>query len=114
MTQQPEEIAKNWQVEAVKERQVAQERIIERLDTRISDYAKDQVTTPQLEERMRSLANSYEEKMAAYKQHHEADIREVHLKYGPLADNYKWITRGLLMLILAQVVALFFNFTGTR
>ncbi len=114
MTPQAEENAKVWQVESVKERQVAQERVIERLDARISDYSKNQVTAQQLEERMRSVTNSVEEKISAQRQHHDADIREVNLRYGPLADNYKWITRGVLMLIVAQLIALGFNFLGSR
>jgi hypothetical protein len=112
MSDKAEEGAKVWQVDSVKERQVAQERVIERLDARISDYAKNQVTTPQLEERLRSVTSSFEDKLSAKGQKHDADIREINLKYGPLADNYKWITRGVLMLIIAQLIALAFNFFG--
>lgn len=114
MTDKSEGGAKVWQVEAVKERQVAQDRMLERMDTRIGDYAKNQVTVPQLEERLRSMASSFEDKLSAKTQKHDADIREVNLKYGPLADNYKWITRGVLMLIVAQLIALAFNFMGGR
>lgn len=112
MANDPEEAVKNWQLESVKERQTAQERNIERLDIRLTEATKIQVTTVQLEERMRSITATIEDKLNAKSQRHDADIREVHLKYGPLADNYKWITRGIVGLVLAQLVALIFNLSG--
>ncbi len=114
MTQQSEDPAKVWQIDSVKEHQVAQDRLIDRLDSKVSDYAKDQVTTLQLEERIRSLNGSYEDKLLARTQRHDADIREINLRYGPIADNYKWITRLMIALVLSQIVAFGFNVLGSR
>ncbi len=110
----PEETAKIWQVQSVEKHQDAQDKIIERLDLRISDYAQKQIPSAQLEDRLKSIVSSLEDKVTAAKQQHDADIREVNLKYGPLADNYKWITRGVIMLIFAQIIALAFNLWGTH
>jgi hypothetical protein len=114
MNNDSENTAKVWQVQAIEKRQDSQDKVLERLDLRISDYTKNQVTYTQFEERLKSIQSSYEDKLKAKQQSHDADIREVNLKYGPLAENYKWITRGVIMLILAQVVALVFNLLGTR
>lgn len=114
MREDPEESAKVWQVQSIEKRQDNQDKTLERLDVRISDFAKNQVTSPQLEERLKSIQNSHEDKMKAMQQSHDADIREVNLRYGPLAENYKWITRGIVMLVFAQVIALVFNLLGSR
>lgn len=114
MTRESEDTAKVWQVQAIEKRQDTQDKVLERIDLRISDYTKNQVTYTQFEERLKSVQSSFEEKLRARQQSHDADIREINLKYGPLAENYKWITRGVVMLILAQVIALIFNLLGTR
>lgn len=109
-----ENMAKVWQVQAVEKRQDNQDKVLERLDLRISDYTKNQVTYTQFEERLKSVQSAFEDKLKAKQQSHDADIREVHLKYAPLADNYRWITRGVIMLILGQIVFLIFNLLSTR
>lgn len=114
MSANEESEAKVWQVEALKSRADTQDKLLDRIETRVSEVAKDQVTNQQLEERLRSISNSYEDKLGAKSLKHDADIREINLKYGPLADNYKWVTRLIVGLVIAQLIALGFNLLGGR
>lgn len=108
MTTNSEEPAKNWQVQALRERIDASDKRIDRLDTRVDN----QVTTPQLEDRILTVTRSLEDKVGNLDSKVDSNMRETNLKYGPLLDNSKWLVRGIVTLILAQVVLFAFNALG--
>lgn len=114
MSSSPEEPAKNYQISALKDAMATADSQLKDTGRRVDDIIKNQVTTPQLEDRIKALTSSYEDKIKSLKQQFDSDIREVHLKYGPLADNYKWLTRGIITLVFAQLIALAFNLLGSK
>lgn len=106
----PEEPAKNWQIQALRERLDDALKRIDRIDTRADSF----VTSTQLEERVATVSRSLEGKIANVNSKVESDKRETNLKYGPLLDNSKWLVRGIVTLILAQLVFFAFNALGGR
>lgn len=97
-----EAYAKNWQVEALKERVDQQDKMNTRIEGKLDQILINQTTPVQLEERLTSIGKTYDERLAT-------QVEKIQLKYDPLVDTIKWITRLLIGLLLAQGILLVFN-----
>lgn len=114
MSANMEEGAKNWQVVAVEKRQDQAEKFQSRIEDKLDKILERQITAQQFEDRIASITNTFNDKIKAQEEYTKNQVKEVHLKYGPVVDNLKWATRGIVLLALTQLVAFVLNTIGTK
>lgn len=113
MADKMEEPAKNWQISVLEKRLDQNDKYFGRFEDKIDKILEKQITGAQFEDRITSLSNTLNDRITAQEDFTKSQIKEVHLKYGPVADNLKWATRGILLLGAAQLLAFVINLLGT-
>lgn len=103
-----------WELRMVEDRINQQEKLNRNIDAKLTTILEKQITAEQFEQRVASITTTFAERMKAQSDGLEAKIREVDMRYAPLADTVKWGGRGLAMLLLAQLVAFLFNILGRK
>ncbi len=98
-----EEPAKNWQIAELDRRLGAQEKFMERVESKIDVLIDKQVTNGQLDQRLDSLQKAF-----------DTEIEKIHLRYGPIAKNLTKFIWGVVMIGIAQVVSMIFNLVNKQ
>lgn len=88
--------AKVWQVDAVEKRLAQQERFNERIESKLDNVLQNLITSKQFEDRITSLTKTFEDKLITID-------KEINLKYGPLSDSFKWVSRLIIATSLAVI-----------
>lgn len=102
--------AKKWQVTSLEKRIEMQESFNTKIYDKLDVILVNQITAKQFEERMAAVTKMYDEKL-------EGAIEKVHLRYGPLADNVKWLVRatiGGVIGIIVQTAFILINVYGGK
>lgn len=108
-----EEVAKNWQIDALEKRLLGQERFNEQIDSKLNTILMNQATPKQLEEMRTSMQRTFDDRIKAVEQTHNADIRELNLKYGPTTRTLNKMQATIVTAIIAQLVYVLFNVLGS-
>lgn len=87
-----EKPAKKWEVKAVKDRQDAQEKQFETIDLKLDKLIESQITAAHVEDKIKNIDEKFEGK-----------IKAVYEKYDPSLDNMTWLTRAVIVAVLAVI-----------
>lgn len=99
MADSQEQPAKNWQISALEKRLDQAEKHNQRIEDKLDKILGTMISNQQYEMRLSMVEKNFEEKL-------KSEIREVNLKYGPLARTITWLTRALIVAGLGVITQL--------
>lgn len=102
-----EEPAKKWETAALEKRQTQFDKVVLQIHDRLDKILQSQVTSQQLEDRFKSLTESYEEKLKNQKELFDAQINILTIKFGSLNGLMKLIATTIIVALVAQIIAFF-------
>lgn len=92
MTNTPDDMekpAKRWEVAAVSRQQEAQSKQLQSIDLKIDKLLENQVTSQHVDDKIKVVDDKLDNA-----------VKAIHLRYGPLVSNIRWVTRALITAIL--------------
>lgn len=105
MPKNPESPVKNWQLEAVQKQQDIQDKLVQRMDSKLEEIlgvVRTLPTTQQLESRIATVKVELQE-------YTRGEIEKQNLKYEPIVSNSRWLLRllvGSTITLMGSVVLL--------